>query len=133
YPRNLSEEAFMAAPVICVRKDRKRFGTFAVLREIDLEVPHGASFALAGENGAGKTTLIKCMLDFCHFDSGSISVQGIPSVKPEARAVLAFLPERFTPPWYLTGREFLASMLRMGASAWSEQRALALFADIGLE
>jgi ABC-2 type transport system ATP-binding protein len=120
-------------PVISFRKVSKRFGATKVLNEVDFDVPRGASFALAGENGAGKTTLIKCMLDFCHFESGSVSVRGIPSANPQARASLSFLPERFTPPWYLTGREFLATMQGMSAAAYEEKHVHALLEEIGLD
>jgi ABC-2 type transport system ATP-binding protein len=123
----------MAAPVISFRKVSKRFGRVHALREVDFDVPHAAAFALVGENGAGKTTLIKCMLDFCHYEGGSISVHGVPSSRPEARAALAFLPERFTPPWFLTGWEFLASMSRLAGSPWNEETARALLAELGLD
>jgi ABC-2 type transport system ATP-binding protein len=121
------------APVVSFRKVSKRFGRTQVLSEVDFDVPASASFALAGENGAGKTTLIKCMLDFCHHEGGSISVHGLPSADPRARSRLAFLPERFTPPWFLTGREFLQAMLRLGDSPWIEDRARLMVADLGLE
>jgi ABC-2 type transport system ATP-binding protein len=68
---------------------------------------------LVGANGAGKTTLIKCLLDFCDFDSGRIEIFGVPSTDTSARSRLAFLPERFVPPYYLTGEDFLRFMLRM--------------------
>jgi ABC-2 type transport system ATP-binding protein len=123
----------MAAPMISFRKVSKSFGRTAVLREVDFEVSPGASFALAGENGAGKTTLIKCMLDFCQLDSGAISVQGVPCTRPEARASLAFLPERFTPPWFLTGREFMLAMLGMAGAGWVESEAHAMLEDLALD
>jgi ABC-2 type transport system ATP-binding protein len=110
----------------------KRFGKAQVLRNVAFDVPAGSAFALAGENGAGKTTLIKCMLDFCRCDSGTISIQGIPSSEPRARSQLAFLPERFTPPWFLDGRQFLRAMLRLGGAAWNEDAARSVVEALGL-
>ena len=121
----------MAAPVVSFRAVSKAFGRAAVLRCVDLDVPAGASFGLAGENGAGKTTLMKSMLDFCHFE-GDIRVRGVPSTIPEARSCLAFLPERFNPPWFLTGRESIQAMLALGRSPWNEDRAMAMLCDLGL-
>lgn len=122
----------MAEPAIRFSKVSKHFGKAHILRNVDFEVRTGASFALAGENGAGKTTLIKCLLDFCHFDAGSILLNGAPVQLPQSRASVAFLPERFTPPWFLTGREFLSGMQRLGAGIWDEAHARALLTELGL-
>lgn len=119
------------APIIRFQAVSKLFGSAQALRAVDFEVPSGSVFALAGENGAGKTTLMKCLLDFCSFE-GEIRLRGLPSARPESRACLAFLPERFNPPWFLTGRQFLRAMLQLGGDAWSEEHTLALFRDLGL-
>jgi ABC-2 type transport system ATP-binding protein len=123
----------VATPIIRFAKVSKAFGGAAALRNVDFEVPAGAFFALAGENGAGKTTLIKCLLDLCDFDAGEITIQDIPSSRPEARSALVFLPERFNAPWFLTGREFLRTMLGLSRSQWDEDAARAVFAELGLE
>jgi ABC-2 type transport system ATP-binding protein len=120
-------------PAISFSHVSKRYGAVPVLRSVDLAVPRGAAFALAGENGAGKTTLIKCMLDFCHYESGDIRINGITSRDANARAALAFLPERFTPPWFLTGRQFLESMRRLTGASWTPAEALQMLHDIGLD
>jgi len=64
-------------------------------------------------NGAGKTTLIKCLLDFAEPDAGTIEIYGVSHRLTRARRRLAFLPERFNPPYYLTGRDFLRYMLQL--------------------
>jgi ABC-2 type transport system ATP-binding protein len=100
----------MPEPVIRFRGVSKSYGGARVLREIDFEIRAGAAVGLAGVNGAGKTTLIKCLLDFCQIDAGAIEINGIGHRQPESRAGLAYLPERFVPPYFLTGREFLDAM-----------------------
>jgi len=100
----------MSEPVIQIEGLHKRYGTNQVLRGIDLEVGHGEFFGLVGVNGAGKTTLIKCLLDFIAVEAGAARLFGIPATDSRARAGLAFLPEKFTPPYYLTGRDFLKYM-----------------------
>jgi ABC-type branched-subunit amino acid transport system ATPase component len=39
----------------------KRFGSLEVSRDVNIELPKGARYALIGPNGAGKTTLINLM------------------------------------------------------------------------
>jgi ABC-2 type transport system ATP-binding protein len=100
---------------------RKSYGRASVLKGVDLEVPGATIFALAGVNGAGKTTLIKCLLDFCCPSSGRIEVFGVDSRLTTARANLAYLPERFVPPWYLDGAAFLRYVLALQRAAYEPQ------------
>jgi ABC-2 type transport system ATP-binding protein len=125
------QKSAMEAPVISFQNVSKRFGATPVLRRVAFEVPAGATFGLVGENGAGKTTLIKCLLDFCHFD-GEIRVRGVSCALPESRACLAFLPERFNAPWFLTGREFIRTMQILSRGRWNESQAQSLYAELDL-
>jgi ABC-2 type transport system ATP-binding protein len=100
----------MTHPVIEVEGLQKRYGANEVLRGIDLTVRGGEFFGLVGVNGAGKTTLIKCLLDFIAADAGTVRLLGLPATASRARAGLAFLPEKFNPPYYLNGRDFLRYM-----------------------
>src|SRR5207245_2473887 len=70
---------------------------------------------------------------FCDLDSGAIEVHGVKHHRPQARARLAFLPERFTAPYFLTGREFIAMMLQLFGSRYEEERVRAMFAALDLE
>lgn len=99
-------------------KVSKNYGKSAALREVDLSVQSGECFGLTGVNGAGKTTLLKCLLDFCEVNSGVIEIFGAGHRHTRSRARLAYLPERFNPPYYLTGRDFLDYILKLqGLSA----------------
>jgi ABC-2 type transport system ATP-binding protein len=91
----------------------KRFARKVALADLSLDVMSGESFALVGMNGAGKTTLLKCLLDFCDMDAGRIDIYGVPHREERARSRLAFLPERFNPPYFLTGRDFIAFVLSL--------------------
>ena len=111
----------------------KNYGRQAVLQGIDLDIVAGMSFGLVGINGAGKTTLIKCLLDFCHIDHGRIEIFGTRHTDSRARARLAFLPERFMPPYFLTGRDFVTYMLTLDARAVDEDKVRAMFAALDLD
>ena len=92
---------------------QKRYGRREVLRGVSLDVPHGEFFGLIGMNGAGKSTCLKAILDFHQIDAGSIQIYGVPHRETRARARIAYLPERFTPPYYLTGMDFLQYVARL--------------------
>lgn len=85
----------------------KRFGKAGVLQDVTFHIEPGATVGLVGVNGAGKTTILKCLLDFCSVDSGKIDIFGLPHHSARSRQSLTYLPERFTPPHYLSGGEFL--------------------------
>jgi ABC-2 type transport system ATP-binding protein len=123
----------MAQSAVRFHQVRKDYGRQAVLRGIDLDIAAGMTFGLVGINGAGKTTLIKCLLDFCHVDAGRIEIFGARHTDSRARARLAFLPERFMPPYFLTGRDFLSYMLALDQRAAGEDRVHAMFAALDLE
>lgn len=91
----------------------KSYGSNRVLDKIRLAVADGEYLGLVGINGAGKTTLIKSMLDFSGIDAGRINLFGHQHTAPAARRDLAFLPERFLPPYYLKGEEFLRMSCRL--------------------
>lgn len=111
----------------------KSFGRSKVLRAITCDVPKGAMTGLVGVNGAGKTSLIKCLIDFCDLDSGSIEIFGTPHTDTGARASLSFLPERFAPPHYLTGGQFLREITRLSQLPYVEGEVLSLLAELDLQ
>jgi ABC-2 type transport system ATP-binding protein len=111
----------------------KRYGRQVALDDIGLSIERGEAFGLVGANGAGKTTLIRCLLDLTAPDAGSISIFGVPSRQAAARAKLAYLPERFVPPHYLTGGEFLRTLATLMGAAYDAGRAERLVAELELE
>ncbi|MGH8678410.1 MAG: ABC transporter ATP-binding protein [Burkholderiales bacterium] len=110
----------------------KRYAQTVALKALDLTIRAGSSFGLVGANGAGKTTLIKCLLDFCEFEHGQIEVFGIASTQTPARSKLAFLPERFNPPYYLTGGDFLRFMSRMYRTVYDPTASARLLGALDL-
>jgi ABC-2 type transport system ATP-binding protein len=111
----------------------KRFGGQIALRSVSFSVPSGSIFGLVGLNGAGKTTLIKSLLDFSFPDSGDIRIFAQPSTEASARSPVAYLSERFVPPAYLTGREYLQIMSRLYGVASDDERIAAAAVAIDLD
>jgi branched-chain amino acid transport system ATP-binding protein len=65
----------------------KSFGSLVVAKDVALELPQGARYALIGPNGAGKTTLINLITGMLRPDRGRIflGTEEITAVAPEAR------------------------------------------------
>ncbi len=89
--------------VLLIQNACKKLGTKSVLQNINLKISAGTTHGLIGLNGAGKTTLIKCILDLQRADSGKITVEGKPSLDKASRKNLIYLPEKFSPPDYMSG------------------------------
>ncbi len=104
----------MAVPAIEFVEVSRSFGEQFAAERVSFSVAEGECVALIGVNGAGKTTLLRCALDYCRPDGGAVRIHGVDSRQPRARSRLAWLPERFAAPYYLTGRDYLrlASELR---------------------
>jgi ABC-2 type transport system ATP-binding protein len=73
----------------------KRFGRETALGGVDLVVPEGGVYLLAGTNGAGKSTLLRTLLNVARPDSGTATVFGLDtrSSGPEVRARTGYVPE----------------------------------------
>jgi ABC-2 type transport system ATP-binding protein len=127
----MGEESASAA--VRIASLDKRYGALHAVSNVTLEVAAGEAFGLVGANGAGKTTLIRCMLDLAAPDRGSVAIFGVPARRPQARRRLAYVPERFVPPHYLRGGEFMASLARLGGSPYDAARAGALLAELELD
>ena len=77
----------------------KRYGRVVALDDVDLRVPEGAVYVLAGSNGAGKTTLMEMLLDLVQPSAGTAAVFGLDCRKrgPEVRAQIGYVSAR--PDW----------------------------------
>ena len=62
---------------IQIQKMNKWFGTFHVLRDIDLTVNRGERIVVCGPSGSGKSTLIRCINALEEHQKGQIIVDGI--------------------------------------------------------
>jgi ABC-type multidrug transport system ATPase subunit len=124
---------FMTNPALRFSRVTKNYNKTRALDDLSFEVQQGECLALAGVNGAGKTTLLKCLLDLCAVESGVIEIFGTSHRAAQARAPLAFLPERFNPPYYLSGKDFLRYMAELDRVRLDEQKLRQTLAALDLE
>ncbi len=85
---------------------KKRYGDVEALSGVSLSVDRGETVALIGPNGAGKTTLVRILLGTLTPDAGTVSVLGSAPQSVD-RERIGLLPQAFTPPDRLTGRELV--------------------------
>lgn len=80
-----------------------------VFENLSFDIHENETFGLIGLNGSGKTTLIKTILGLRDPFSGSVTVKGHGG----RNSNISFLPERFEPPWFLSGYEFIKFSLSL--------------------
>jgi ABC-2 type transport system ATP-binding protein len=99
--------------MIELRGVTKQFGSRKAVDHLDLNVKAGELYAFLGPNGAGKTTTIKMVCGLLRPTSGIVKVGGFTAASPEARQLIAYVPDQ--PYLYekLTGREFLRFVVEM--------------------
>ncbi|UCB54012.1 MAG: ABC transporter ATP-binding protein [Thiotrichales bacterium] len=110
----------MGINAIQCREVSKSYGKHHVLNGIDFTVPAGSFFGLVGMNGSGKSTMIKAILDLISIERGHIELFGKSHRKVNAREQVAYLPDRFSPPIHLKGKDFIQYMLELHASKKSK-------------
>ena len=95
--------------MIAVHDVVKRYGTFAAVNGVTLDVQPGEIHGFLGPNGAGKTTTIRIIAGLLKPTSGRVIVNGFDlAVNPEAaKRSLGFIPDRPFLYEKLTAAEFL--------------------------
>ncbi len=120
---------------IVARGVRKSFGNFEVLRNVNLEIKKGEFFTLFGPNGAGKTTLVKILSTLTKPSSGVLEINGFNAKKraDDVRRSIGFISH--DPYLYdnLNAYENIKFFLSMYGIACSEERAVSLIGQVGLE
>jgi sulfate transport system ATP-binding protein len=127
---------------IDVNSVSKRFGDFAALEEVTLEVAEGSLTALLGPSGSGKSTLLRIIAGLEAPDVGTVMIDSfdVTRARPQDRGV-GFVFQHYAAFQHMSVRENVAFGLRVrrrpqpevrsrvdellelvGLTKWSEQR-----------
>lgn len=113
---------------VATRALSKLYGRSTALKDVELRVPQGAVYMLAGENGAGKSTLLRLLLNLERPSGGQAEVAGLAADRHGARvrARVGYVPEGFGmgPSWMTVGRWFAERAVYY--PAWDADYAAAL-------
>jgi len=90
------------APSVRLERVTKRFGDFAAVREMDLDIPRGQFFTMLGPSGCGKTTTLRMVAGFEEPSEGRVyldgdDVTGLPAFRRPTNTVFqsyALFPHR---------------------------------------
>lgn len=98
-----------------------RFGKHIALEQLDLTIPRGSVYALAGHNGAGKTTLLKLLLNVLQPTAGSATILNTPSSQLDSSIFtrVGYVAEGQEMPEWMTVRGFM-NYLQPFYPTWDE-------------
>jgi sulfate transport system ATP-binding protein len=81
---------------ISVRNVSKRFGEFAALTDVSVDIPAGSLTALLGPSGGGKSTLLRVIAGLEQPDEGLIEIDGVDLTKlPPQRRNVGFVFQHY--------------------------------------
>jgi ABC-2 type transport system ATP-binding protein len=109
------------------------YGGVKALHNLSFTIPDGICFGLIGLNGAGKTTLIKVLLGLRDATEGSATILEHAPGHTETKSKIAYLPEKFDPPPFLTGFEFVRFTQRLYGRNISDENILIAAAQLQLQ
>ena len=92
----------------------KSYGKNRGVIDVSLAVKEGDIFGFLGPNGAGKSTTIRSMLGFLKYDSGSIKILGMDSVKDHEKILreVGYMPSE---AWFYDSMK-VSEVIRYAAS-----------------
>lgn len=109
----MQENPSPAVGAICLDRIAADYGYGPVIEKISFDIKKGETFGLVGLNGAGKTTLIKIILGLMGPSAGTVKVFGKETLDPKSKKNIVYLPEKFEPPFFLSGMEFIKFSLAL--------------------
>lgn len=111
-----------------------RYGSQVALEAVNLRVPEGAVYVLAGTNGAGKSTLMKALLNLEHPHTGRAEVFGFDTAArgPEVRAQIGYTPEAHAQQYSWMTCERLIRHIAAHYPGWDHAYAACLIATFAI-
>ncbi|CAN7489325.1 amino acid ABC transporter ATP-binding protein [Aminobacter sp. LjRoot7] len=62
-------------PAVQISSLNKWYGSFHVLKEVNLTIPSGSRFVICGPSGSGKSTLIRCLNGLEAYQQGTVTLE----------------------------------------------------------
>jgi sulfate/thiosulfate transport system ATP-binding protein len=99
---------------ITTRGVSRRFGDFAALDDVSVEIPSGSLTALLGPSGSGKSTLLRVIAGLERPDAGTVEIDGRDATgQPPQRRGVGFVFQHYAAFKHMTVRENIAFGLKV--------------------
>jgi ABC-2 type transport system ATP-binding protein len=121
---NVQPASSASPPAIALSGVSADYGAGPVVEGVSFDVRQGETFGLMGLNGVGKTTLIKIILGLMEASGGEVALFGGKILDAATKAKIAYLPEKFEPPVFLSGLEFVRFSLDLYRRPFSEEAVM---------
>ncbi len=110
-------------PIVSLQNVTRRYGDFAAVEDVTLDVPAGTILGVIGPSGSGKTTLIRMLTGTLEPTSGSLAVLGeVPrKFKRSTREKLGYMPQNFVLYEELTAWENLSFVASLFGLLWPKR------------
>jgi sulfate transport system ATP-binding protein len=108
---------------ITTRGVSRRFGDFAALDDVSVEIPSGSLTALLGPSGSGKSTLLRVIAGLERPDAGTVEIDGRDATStPTQRRGVGFVFQHYAAFKHMTVRENVAFGLKVARRPKAEIR-----------